>query len=103
MAYLHPEKATKQNKYNAVKTTVGGIKFDSKKEAARYIKLKAMQDVEIISDLELQPAFLLQEKFRRDWKTHRAIKYIADFRYVKGGRVVVEDVKAERPTFTGLK
>lgn len=86
-------RAVKINKYQARKTLIDGFNFDSKKEGRRYLELKFMQHAGIISDLELQPVFLLQDKFQHHGKTYRAIKYIADFRYLKNGETIVEDVK----------
>lgn len=36
----------RRNKYGAKKVIINGIKFDSKKEAERYIILKGMEDRE---------------------------------------------------------
>lgn len=80
-------------KYLSKKTVVDGITFDSKKESLRYLDLKRKQELGQISDLELQPSFELQEKFKRDGKTYRPIVYVADFRYIENGKVIVEDVK----------
>ena len=80
-------------KYLSKKTIIDGITFDSKKEGLHYLELKRRQELGEISNLELQPSFLLQEKFKRDGKTYRPITYIADFRYVEEGKVIVEDVK----------
>ena len=41
------------NKYNAVKTTIDGIKFDSKKEAKYYLYLKDKLEKGEIYNLEL--------------------------------------------------
>lgn len=93
------------NKYNAKKTEVDGIVFDSKREAARYGELKMLQDsyeyTERITGLKLQPEFVLQESFKdSQGKTHRAIKYRADFQYTQNGHTIVEDVKGkETPVF----
>ena len=46
-----------------------------------------------IEQLELQPKFILQEKFKRNWKTINAVTYFADFKYIEDGEVIVEDVK----------
>ena len=81
-------------KYLSKKTIIDGITFDSKKESQRYIELKRRQTLGEISCLELQPPFLLQEGFTRDKKKYRPITYIADFRYVENGKVIVEDVKS---------
>lgn len=77
------------SKYNNKKTYVDGIKFDSKKEANRYCELKLMERCKAISNLELQVPYILYPK--RDGL--RAVKYVADFRYVEDGKTVVEDVK----------
>lgn len=82
------------SKYRARKTTIDGITFDSKAEARRYADLKLMERAGAISNLELQPAFVLLESFRdATGALHRAITYRADFRYTEGGKVIVEDVK----------
>ena len=72
-----------RSKYNAVRTEVNGIMFDSKKEAARYWDLFLMEKAHKISDLKLQPAF----------KFPCGFTYKADFRYFEDGKDVVEDVK----------
>lgn len=83
------------SKYRAKKTVVDGIKFDSKREAERYCELKLLEKAKKIRNLELQPRFLLQDKFKdKQGNTHRKIEYVADFLYIdKLGRNVVEDVK----------
>ncbi|MDU2024506.1 MAG: DUF1064 domain-containing protein [Finegoldia magna] len=83
------------SKFNAKKTVIDGIKFDSKREAERYCELKLLEKAKEIRNLELQPRFLLQDKFKdKQGKTHRKIEYVADFLYIdKQGRNVVEDVK----------
>lgn len=82
------------HKYNARKTTVDGIMFDSRKEAERYLSLKAMERTGFIRGLVLQPEFELQPGFRHpDQGAIRAVKYRADFQYEREGRTVVEDVK----------
>jgi len=85
------------NKYNARKTMVDGHLFDSKKESERYLELKYMQEAGLISDLSLQPKFILQEAFTcsDDGKRIRAITYSADFSYVMDGCRYIEDVKGE--------
>ncbi len=86
----------KRSKYGAVKTTVDGITFASKKEAQRYHELKLMEKAGEIRALILQPIFTL----RVDEIEIGA--YRADFRYEtklfsaqKGWtwQLVVEDVK----------
>jgi hypothetical protein len=91
-----------RSKYGAVKTTVDGITFDSKAEAARYVILKQMEKAGLIHRL------LLQHRIGLFVATKTAgadlIKigvYIADFAYCTcatpnkcaGALGVVEDVK----------
>ena len=52
----HPPR---KSKYGAIKTTVDGITFDSKKEARRYLELKQAERAGDIEELELQPKFHL--------------------------------------------
>ena len=85
----------KKNKYNARKTIVDGITFDSKKEAARYQELKFQEHCGVISDLERQPKYILQDKFTHKGESYRQISYSADFRYKKGGETWVEDTKSK--------
>ena len=47
----------RSSKYNAVKTEVDGVVFDSKLEAKRYSELKMLLRSGIISELELQKKF----------------------------------------------
>lgn len=84
------------NKYNASKTAVGGITFDSRKEAERYIVLKSMEENGIISDLRLQVRYELVPKQKIGNETFRKVEYIADFVYRRDGVEVVEDVKGYR-------
>lgn len=82
------------SKYNNKKTVVDNIKFDSKAEANRYIELKLLEKSGKISDLELQPKFELQEKYiNNKGEKIRAIIYKADFCYLEGNKIIVEDVK----------
>lgn len=94
-------------KYGNKKVTAFGITFDSKKEMQRYLVLKEAQERGIISDLERQPQFVLIPKVTETYVKHLKTKdkecertvqlpitYKGDFRYVKDGVTVVEDVKA---------
>ena len=83
------------NKYKNRKVVIDGIEFDSQKEGTRYCELKLMQKAKIISNLQLQPKFVLQEGFKKKGKTYQAITYIADFMYFDNieKRTIVEDTK----------
>lgn len=78
----------RRSKYNAQRTEVDGIQFDSKKEAARWEQLQLMLRSGEISDLRRQVAFGLTVN------GELVGTYKADFTYRdKAGKRVVEDVK----------
>lgn len=87
----------KRNKYGAIKTTIDGIKFDSKAEGARYRVIKHLLDQNIISDLELQPRYDLIVN------GNKCGFYKADFRYIRDGELIVEDVKGMKTPVYNLK
>lgn len=80
------KKKSKPSKYKNKPVYFNGNRFHSKKEARRYIKLLDMFGKGEIENLELQPRFKFPPGF----------SYYADFRYVKNGKVVVEDTKGFR-------
>lgn len=92
-------------KYHNEPTAVGGIKFDSRKEAHRYGELMALQKAGKIRGLKLQAQYTLQESYVTETGERvRAIRYVADFAYERAtapdcaGTIhwlpVVEDVKS---------
>jgi hypothetical protein len=85
-------------KYGNRRVTVDGIRFDSKKEAARWRELVLMRRAGLISDLERQVKYELIPAQRINGKcVERAVNYIADFQYRdRSGRLIVEDVKGYR-------
>lgn len=89
----------RQNKYNAKPTVVDGIRFASKREAARYVRLRMMEDNGLITGLELQPRYPLNVG------KQKVADYVADFRYtVKAtGATVVEDAKGVKTPVYRLK
>lgn len=93
------------SKFHNKKTTVNGITFDSKLEAARYSELLVLERGGFISALTCQPKFLLQDGFEYDGKKERAIYYIADFQYLDSdtNEWVVEDAKGKRTEVYKLK
>lgn len=126
MAYRRKVKATKskaakteaQNmgKIKHKKTEIDGIIFDSMMESRYYELLKAKLEAGEIKSFELQPEFLLQEKFiivngrtilgsdpdfnkiKRQTKapTVQAIKYISDFKVEYfDGRIEIVDTKGQ--------
>ena len=107
------EANTKVNKYRNKVVYVDGVKFDSQKEADRYIFLRKCEEAGLIANLELQPKFELIPAVREEYIEHLktkdkvktrtlqlAINYKADFRYIKDGVEVVEDVKASPKMLT---
>lgn len=81
-------------KFKNVKTTVDGIKFDSKKEAARYCELKLLLKAGKIKSLELQKVFVLAQSVIINGRKRPPLKYICDFYYADNLRgFVTEDVK----------
>ena len=79
----------KRHKYRAKPCIVGGQRFDSQREAARYLDLKLLEKSGHICHLKLQPEFdltVLGQLIGR---------YRADFEYVltENGEVIVEDAK----------
>lgn len=79
----------RKNKYNAKKTEVDGIMFDSQKEARRYCDLKLLERAGQIKGLNCQPVLpvIINDI--------RVFKYKADFEYWENGERVIEDVKSE--------
>lgn len=91
------------NKFGAKKTTIDGIRFDSKKEANRYLELKLLKLGGNISHLELQPEFIIHDGFECRGKKYRVIKYRADFKYIENGQTIVEDVKGFKTPVYNIK
>jgi len=108
MVYLPPDyknlfPAIKQHKFNAKPVVIDGIFFPSTKEGRRYRELKLQENCGLISELKLQPEFILQDKFEHNGEKIRAIKYRADFQYKKNGDLVIEDTKGKRTDEYKLK
>ena len=77
------------------------IKFDSKREAARFDELMILYRAGQISDLKVHPQYTLQEAYTTPEGVRvRAIRYEADFSYNTGYGTVVEDVKGGNATKT---
>lgn len=83
-------------KYRNTKAVVGGVAFDSKREAARWQELKMLERAGQIRDLRRQVPFELVPgvKFAGAARARPALRYFADFVYVERGQQVVEDVKS---------
>jgi len=84
----------RRNKYNAIRTEVDGIKFDSRKEAGRYCDLKLLQKAGDVSHMLLQVPFVLDA----------GIKYKLDFLvFWTDGHQSYEDVKGIDTPVSKLK
>ena len=82
------------SKYKNKKVEYDGITFDSKKEADYYHQLKWLKANKQIKGFELQPKFILQEKFKKNGKHYRAITYKADFKVIGlDGKAEIIDIK----------
>ena len=97
-----------RNKYQAIKTTVNGIEFDSRKEGRRYQDLLLLQRAGVIKKLERQVKFVLipaqyettisygkKGKRLKDGQKllEKECSYVADFVYEENGKKIVEDTK----------
>lgn len=105
-----------KNKYQAIKTIVDGIEFDSRKEARRYRELLLLQRAGEIQKLRTQEKFVLIPSQYETVETgeyyqlgskrgipktkevcvEKAVVYVADFTYMENGKLVVEDTKGFR-------
>jgi len=93
-------RAPKKNKYGAKKTAVDGIVFDSKREAARFERLKLMLLAGDISDLRAD-----KRDLRFDLVVNGVLicRYEADFTYLRDGCRVAEDTKGFRTAAYRIK
>jgi len=78
-----------QNKYRNKKVTIDGLKFDSQKESRRYQELKLLERAGVIDGLITLVRYEIIPKSDKYGK----VVYVADFVYLKDGRLIVEDVK----------
>lgn len=82
-----------RNKYGARKvTTPDGQVFDSHMEYNRWCELRLLERAGRISDLKRQVSYELIPKQEGE----RSCKYVADFVYHEGGKLVVEDAKGHK-------
>lgn len=106
-------KKPKTNKYRNKKVVIDGIEFDSKKESDAYIVLKAKQEHGVISDLKLQPRWVIQPKLTEKYVKHlktkdkecertvlQPIYYTADFSFIYKDKLIVIDVKGSKFTIS---
>lgn len=89
-----------RSKYNARKTVLDGIVFDSAREARRWSALILLQRAGKITGLERQVVYVLAPsvKIEGEKRARPAMKFTADFRYTQGRCEVVEDSKGFQDT-----
>jgi len=83
------------NKYYAVPVSDDGKRFDSKKEHAVYLNLKALEKRGDISDLRVHVKFSLFDPGLNCRGEHIAT-FKADFVFRANGKLVVADAKSEK-------
>jgi hypothetical protein len=84
-------------KYRNIPTVAYGIKFDSKKEARRYGELLLLARAGKITNLSLQPSFILSVD------GIKICTYVGDFKYTENGQFIVEDVKGIKTAVYQIK
>lgn len=99
--FIIKPKAGKQ-KFGNEKTTVDGVKFDSRVEATRWQQLEMMEKAGIITNLRRQVAFELAPPVKLNGKTKPALRYFADACYTEDGIDVVEDTKSPSTKKTAI-
>ncbi len=94
------------NKFRAIRTTIDGITFDSKREAAFYAELKLRERAGEVCGVELQPRFPLMVgsevigSYRADfafWDNRENRKRVVDVKGVepRGFRRTLKHVRAQ--------
>lgn len=87
-------KKKKDSKYNNKKPEAYGRKWDSQMELEYYEYLLQLKEQGRVVDIELQPKFLLQDKYIYKGKTVRKMEYIADFKVIySDGNIIIWDTK----------
>jgi hypothetical protein len=76
---------------------VDEVRFDSKREAKRYVELRDQQRAGLISGLRLQVSFPIRVG------GDLVCRYVADFVYVRDEKRIVEDVKGLKTPVYKLK
>jgi hypothetical protein len=87
----------RRTKYANEVVDVGGLRFDSKREARRWGELQLLERVGHIADLRRQV------RFRLEVNGAHICDYLADFTYSESGAMVVEDAKGVRTRDYSIK
>lgn len=96
--------AMKPSKYKAIRTTVDGVTFASKKEARRDAELHLLQRAGLITRLERQPRFPLIVNYETigtyvaDWSYYEPRTKNMEI-YRKSGRVAEDAKGVQTPLF----
>lgn len=85
----------RRSKFRNVRVEIDGLKFDSKREAARWLELSMLQKAGQIKDLKRQVPFELSVN------GIKIGKLVLDFTYIENDVLVCEDVKS-KPTMTPI-
>lgn len=90
-----PVNAAKKSKHGNKKVFDGGVKVaDSKHEHKRLLELRLLEADGQISELKTQVPFVLAPSVMLDGRKKPALRYVADFVYVRDGAQVIEDAKS---------
>lgn len=94
-----------RSKHRNKRTEIGGVKFDSKAEGARFVELRRMQEAGLISNLKRQVSFELAPAVRIPGKRRMSppLRYFADFTYEQDGKTIIEDVKGQDKVTEGFR
>lgn len=94
-----------RSKHRNKRTEIGGIKFDSKIEAVRFVALKRMEEAGLITDLRRQVSFVLAPAVKIPGKGRMSppLRYFADFVYCQDGKQIIEDVKGQQKVTEGYR
>lgn len=87
----------RRSKYGAIPTVVDGVRFASRKEAARWQELQFLQQAGEITDLQRQPRYAIVIR------GVQVCAYVADFTYLEGRSRITEDVKGVQTAVYRLK
>ena len=90
----HAAPVAKPRKYRNEPIIVDGIRWDSKKELARWVELKLLEHLGMITDLKRQVAFELAPSVVLYGRKRPPLRFTADFTYIEDDQFVAEDCKA---------
>ena len=96
----HAAPVAKPRKYRNEPIIVDGIRWDSKKELARWVELRLLENFGTIRDLRRQVVFILAPSVKLYGRKRPQLKYTADFTYFEPDQsgewlFITEDVKGQ--------